>query len=179
VQLRTLTFIIAVSAGMMSTVISAHASSEHHCVVNTSDVRVTCYGSFAVAVAEATGGRITDAPSHARKAALDPRLKAELDTLAAEADIGSARRASTVIEIGYEDEDFGGNSIIFTANRGCTGTLADIDFSAATVSSDIASYENFAGCYSKHYELANFQGRSSDWNGRGTLPFVPRSIQWS
>jgi hypothetical protein len=179
VQLRTLAFIVAAFAGMMSTVAPAQASSEHHCVVNTLDVRVTCYGSFTVAIAEATSGRVTDAPSHAQKAALDPHLKAELNKLAAEAGIGSARRASTVIEIGYEDEDFGGNSIIFTASRGCTGTLADVDFSAATVSADMASYKNFAGCYSKHYEFANFQGRFSDWNDRGTLPFVPRSIQWS
>jgi len=180
--IHTLAFasIAAAGAGLTFTATPAPAAEKPRaCVVDTADA-MACYDTFTEAIAKATGGRITNAPDNARKAANDPRLAAELNALATKP-AGRSGQAGTVIEIAWENSDFGGTSYTFTAPSGCTSTLNDIDFSASNVPSgfELRLYQNYGNCYSKHYEYPNFEGRSVGWVGGGVLPFPAKSIQWS
>jgi hypothetical protein len=165
------------------------AEPDRHCVVNVSDTDAPakCYGSFRKAIASATGGRVTDAPD-ARTAKHDARFAAQLNALRPEPANGSAAQpAQIVISIEWEDSDFADSSVAFTAPYGCTDTLDDVDWQAASLSpgldDTISSYRAFSGCLVKHFEHANFGGESIGFDsgaaGMGWMDNKTSSIQWS
>jgi hypothetical protein len=187
-------FLASIAAAGMGTVAVAAparaAGQDRHCVIDVSSpgARATCYDSFTAAIAEATGGRITDAPDNAAAAVKDPRLAARLNAPVTRSG-GAAPAADVLIGIEYEDSDFEGSTLTITAPAGCFGahTDADWDWGLSSVGSDwndeIGSYRAFSGCLAEHFEHIDFGGVSTAYDaGRADMGWMDdeaSSIRWS
>lgn len=165
------------------------AEQPQHCVVNVSDAsaQTKCYGSFSKAIANATGGRVTDAPGNARKAKTDSGFAAQLNALRPKAARGSvAPAAAIVISIEWEDSGFEDSTLTYSATSGCTNPFG-LDWQASSMPSgwndQIGSYRGFANCLVKHFEHNNFSGVSTAFDGgladMGWMDDETSSIQWS
>lgn len=177
------------SLGFFGTPVQA-AEPPRHCVVNVADdkARTKCFGSFRTAIANATGGQVTDAPADPQTAMNDSGFAARLNALRPRAASGSvAPAASVVLSIEWQDGDFEDSSLTFTAPSGCSITLNDVDWQVASLppgsDDEISSYRAFSGCLVKHFEHANFGGASIGFDGdrvdMGELDDKTSSIQWS
>ncbi|WP_147339431.1 hypothetical protein [Actinomadura spongiicola] len=137
------------------------AGPERHCVVSVGDREARCFGGFREALAEATAGRITDAPGNAAAAAADRVLERRINALAAERG-GSALREGYVLSIEYQHENFGGSSIIFTGYRGCDGIDDGIvefeyaDLAPIGWNDTISSFRTYSDCRVRHFEHPHF-----------------------
>jgi hypothetical protein len=134
-----------------------------HCVVDVSGQAATaCFDSFTEAISQATGGRVTDAPTDPWAAATDAGLDATLNAAAERSSlIGTG--ADTVISIEYLDRNFDGGTQIWSAGGGCNDTLNNVDHEAGDVTwvvNQISSWRSYANCWVKHYENPNFGGDS-------------------
>ncbi|TMR04300.1 hypothetical protein ETD83_08510 [Actinomadura soli] len=135
---------------------------ERHCVVPVSDREARCFTSFRRALAEATTGRITDAPGNAAAAAADRALERRINTLAAERQRGDAPREGYVLSIEYQHENFGGSSVIFTGFQGCDGIdNGTIEFEFADLApigwnDTISSFRTYSNCRVSHFEHPHF-----------------------
>lgn len=161
-----------------------------HCVANVAQQKapVRCYGTFTEAIAQATGGRVTDAPRSARGALDDARLVAELDASGStKAQSSSITAVSVLISIEYWDDGFSGSTYTWTAPAGCTGTTADTDWQAASLASnwndEIGSYRGFSNCWVRHFEHINFGGIFTAYDGgladMGWMDDESSSLRWS
>ncbi|MFH8837120.1 peptidase inhibitor family I36 protein [Streptomyces sp. NPDC017868] len=91
----------------------ARAKSGAHCVAHVSTHTTTCYDTFREAIADATDGRVTDAPAAPEKAAKDKAFVAELNA-PAPASAGARATMNTqggvVGAVFYWDWNYGGAS---------------------------------------------------------------------
>lgn len=145
-----------------------------------------CYTSFTRAIAEATDGRVTNAPADAGAALRDRDLTARLGATGATKDRASIA-VDVLIGIEYWDSGFSGSTYTFTAPWGCTGTTGDVDWEFAALPSnwndEIGSYRGFSNCWTKHYEHSYFGGISTAYDGglsdMGWMDDETSSLRWS
>jgi hypothetical protein len=162
-----------------------------HCIANvtTHVAKVECFDSFTVAVSKATGGRITDAPKDAGKAANDTAFEAKLKGVANPAGQFGAL-AQNIIEIDYDYGFFGTDTFTWwVEGGGCeTNPLGNVKYWVWNLSDygwndRINAFSNDHLCFSQHFEHAGFQGLAIGWDyGRGNLGPLDgeiSSIQWS
>jgi hypothetical protein len=183
--IRTFTFasIVVIGMGMTFAATPAQAvvQKPRHCVVDVSaaNARMACYDSFTTAIAEATRGRVTDAPADVRKAMRDPKLIAELND--------PTPAASAVLSIEWDGSNYTGHSVTVTAPIGCTLSGDDIDWQVPSLEpgldDQISSYMAFSGCWVKHWEHPNYTGLSIGFDGgqadMGEMDNKTSSIQWT
>jgi hypothetical protein len=196
-RLRSFTLLSTalVGLGLVVTPAAAQAAGNpaqkpRHCVadISTSTAKVSCYDSFPVAIAKATGNRVADAPTDPQKAKNDSGFTAKINAAAG----SSFAPAATVIEIAYEDSDFGGSTWTWTGAGGCeSNTLGNVIYSVNNWddfshwwNDEMGSFRNYSLCFSKHYEHAGFQGAALGWDypersGLGSLDDEISSMQWS
>jgi hypothetical protein len=160
-----------------------------HCIANVTTAAVTCFDSFTTAIATATGGRYTNAPQDAGKAATDAGFAAKLRTLSALAGQPGIQ-SQNIIEVDYDYGVFGTDTFTWwVENGGCeSNTLGNVKYSVWNLADygwndRINAFTNSHLCYSKHFEHAGFQGLAIGWdygNGNlGPLDGKISSIQWS
>ncbi|SCL26629.1 hypothetical protein GA0074692_2202 [Micromonospora pallida] len=162
-----------------------------HCIANvtTPIAKVECFDSFTVAVSKATGGRITDAPQDAGKAAYDAAFEAKLRGLSKLAGQPGVQ-AQNIIEIDYDYGFWGTDTFTWwVENGGCeSNSLGNVKYSVWNLADygwndRINAFTNDHLCFSKHFEHAGFQGLAIGWDyGRsslGPLDGQISSIQWS
>lgn len=137
-------------------------------------VAPVCFESFAAAISFATDGTV--------------RLPSTATDLT-QADLDAGRRtgrvASTVIGMEYENSDFGGTTWIISQANGCTDGGAEVwlraDLTGDPMNNVISSAKTFAGCKSRHFDLANFGGSSylCGCSQMSTMSDKTTSIRWS
>jgi hypothetical protein len=192
-RIRTLavaSLILATTGIAVGAPAQAAEGEPRHCIANvtTPIAKVECFDSFTVAISKATGGRLTDAPQDAGKAAYDDAFEAKLKglaTLAAEPGI----QAQNVIEIDYDYGFFGTDTFTWwVENGGCeTNPLGNVKYWVWNLADygwndRINAFANDHLCYSRHFEHAGFQGAATGWQyggGLGVLDGEVSSIQWS
>jgi hypothetical protein len=127
--------IAVVGMGLASVATPAQAAQKkQRCVVETwkPNSPITCYDSSAVAIADATGGRTTDAPNDARTATNDPFLQARLNKTGAK----KKKKKGRVTTAGspapavilFDKGAFAGASITYETNRNCPQQDSERDF---------------------------------------------------
>jgi hypothetical protein len=167
----------------------AQSAKTPHCVSDVTGVAPTvCYASFREAVRDATGGRVTDAPSSALAAMRDPAFEAKVNASSAQTSLSGLAAADTIISIEYTQRDYLGLDQIWTASRGCPdNNLNDVDWAIDDVNWTedlISSFHGYANCWVKHYENRNQGGASTPFQYARTYigdPLENRtsSIEWS
>jgi len=178
------------------------AAAPIHCVrdLSRAGAPTTCYNSFTTAIAKATGGRVTDAPGDARVAMRDRRLLAKLNALpgakikpkltakatpkATPKAKAAARRAAVApITILFQDRGFQGSTLTFTSDRGCTGSLGDVDYRRDHVDFKFGSFWAYRGCRLRLFEKPGWTGASTGFRGSMEnvfdLRWPVRSLHWS
>ncbi|MEV0396981.1 hypothetical protein [Polymorphospora rubra] len=172
-RFRALPFASIALAGVMLASLAAPAQAqtaekERHCVANLSapHTPTTCYDSFTLAIADATGGRVTDAPNNVRGAVNDPVFEARINAIGGQEN-GAAIMAEAPISIFYDDTAFRGSSLIYTTDRDCAYPPDLWDFSASYVGNDwndrIASFRTYRFCRVTLFEHRDFLGLGLTW----------------
>jgi hypothetical protein len=193
IRVLTLASLTLAAIGMAAVGIPAHATegTPRHCIANvtTHVAKVECFDTFAAAVSKATGGRMTDIPQDAGKAAKDAAFEAKLRALSNQPSPAGVQ-AQNVIEIDYDYGFFGTDTFTWWVDGGgCeTNPLGNVKYSVSNLADygwndRINAFANDHLCYSQHFEHAGFQGLSIGWDyGRsdlGPLDGEISSIQWS
>jgi hypothetical protein len=137
---------------------AAHAApAGRHCVASASTgAPMVCYSSFTTAIANATGGRVTDAPGDAKVALNDQKLAKKLNDLpSAPSKAPMAALSNIVISVEYTGEDFGGSTLTITGTHACDNFTSPVEFTMASLPSgwndDIESFRGFANCAGMHF----------------------------
>ncbi|WP_153531642.1 hypothetical protein [Actinomadura macrotermitis] len=147
----------------------------------------TCYSSFRRAMADATGGQITNAPDSGRAAATDAALDARINDLAKHASkAGTAARRPVVVGIEWSNRDARGSSwIIEFFDRCRRGYYFVRNLGGNWWNDRISSYKSYAGCRVNHYENQNARGSSTGWH-YGYVSYIGNamndqtsSVMWS
>ena len=140
------------------------ATAGPHCVLAAgNDQPLRCYATFPAAVAVATGGRVTTAPSSPAAAAADPRFTAAVEAAATQVSARGAVTAggSVLVGIEYADLNYGGGSLSMTASGGCDYSL-DVDYRFPSMPSGwndrISSFRSYSNCAQQLFAAINFQG---------------------
>lgn len=138
---------------------------ERHCVVHLGERgRTSCHRTFRQAIADATGGRVADAPLDPAAALSDQTFNHHLDSTAdGKKHARVAVQDAIVVSVEYEHADYGGSSRVFTGTHPCTATTGDVDFvysNLAAVGFDdtISSFMTFGNCFVSHFENPDFGG---------------------
>ncbi|WP_147425186.1 hypothetical protein [Bailinhaonella thermotolerans] len=146
------------------------ASQDRHCVAHLSQgaarSAVTCYDTFPKAIADATAGRVANAPADAAAAARDSGFARRLNAAADKKGNAQALAAAeTVIGIEFEHRDFRGTSLAVVAPHGCeSGTVWDFGNLGGTEWNDrFSSFATFSGCRARHWEDAGLEGALRDY----------------
>jgi len=129
---------------------------------------MSCYNTFTKAIADATGGKITDAPLNAATAVASKDFNDRINALAQVKSQPAAADAQVVIEISYQYRDYTGDDLIWGTSSGCDADTG-IEWQAGSMPTGwndrISSFRTFSRCQSKHWENTNFQGASTGfWN---------------
>ncbi|WP_131966008.1 hypothetical protein [Actinomadura sp. KC06] len=152
--------------------------------------KMTCHSTFRQAMADATGGRITDAPDSPAAAVSDRRFNDRLNSTSGgkKSSRGAVQAGHIVVSIEYM-HNVDGPSRVFTGDHLCSGPISDVDFSFGdlrTVGFDntISWFATYGNCYVAHFEEPYFGGVKTGFlsgptyigdlmNDRST------SLQWS
>lgn len=130
-----------------------------NCVVHMADNnRLNCFDTFTAAIADATGGRIVDAPRDARSALADSGLDRRLNALP-----GTA--TEIVIGIEYDNDQYKGQERIYTGGTGCDND-DEVEWKVDSLGSFndmITSFRTYADCQANHFEHIDFGGSSTGW----------------
>lgn len=136
-----------------------------HCVVRLAERgRTSCHRTFRQAIADATGGRVANAPLDPATAVSDQTFNQHLNSTAGgKKHARVAVQESIVVSVEYEHADYGGSSRVFTGTHLCTATTGDVDFvysNLAAVGFDdtISSFMTFGNCFVSHFENPDFGG---------------------
>ncbi|WDZ84161.1 hypothetical protein [Micromonospora cathayae] len=165
----------------------AAAGTDRHCVVDVSTAKMTCYTSFRTAIAVATAGRITDAPQDARAAAADPTLRRRL-AAATPVKRDGVTAAATTIGTMYEDRDYDGGTLTYSAPSGCTGPTSDLDWQVELITpehwnDEIGSFLAGGNCWLSLFEHRGWGGASTPFTWLddylGVLDDEASSIRWT
>jgi hypothetical protein len=142
------------------------ATSTPHCTQAAgAGQALHCFATFRAAIADATGGRITDAPASATTAALDPKFSAEVDSVnaAAARSAAIAPAAVSLLGIEYADANFTGATLTRTGAGSCDNS-ADVDFRVPSMPAGwndrITSFKSFSNCAQQLFRSINFTGGS-------------------
>jgi hypothetical protein len=173
------------------------ADEEKHCVAHASGTApMQCYGTFAEALAKASGGTLTLGPKNAQDALADPAFTARVDASNAAAERANAERAAagaalavdTVISIEYSLINYGGSDLIWVGSGTCStstnNTDYEVDVMPAGWVNTITAYRTYANCWVKHWENTFQGGASVGYHGShsyigGALDNRTSSEQWS
>jgi hypothetical protein len=126
-----------------------------HCVLRATPSggtagSMTCFGSFRAAIAFATGGRVTDAPDSASRAATDPAFASRLNAAVA---------TSAVLGIDYADINYHGSTLTLSAAGGCDNSL-DVDWQFPTLpaawNDRISSFRSYSNCLQQLFRNVYF-----------------------
>jgi hypothetical protein len=140
----------------------APATATPHCALTAGSSTLHCFATYRAAIAYGTGGRVTDAPTSARAAALDPAFAARMAALPASTPKVAAA-ASTLLGTEYANANFAGASLnLFGAGRGDNSSDADFRFSSmpAGWNDRITSFKSFSNCAQQLFRSVNFTGGS-------------------
>jgi hypothetical protein len=164
------------------------AESRRHCVTDLSkpNAPTACYDSFRVAIAKATGGRITDAPTDSRVAMKDRRFQARLKAIATQKQV-VGQQDTAPIAIFYGEINYQGNVYVYTGSRRCTQSTSDRDYSISRMPAGwdnwMSSYIAYRNCEVTVYDGPNFTGASlpssTKYSRMGLLDNRTTSIIWS
>jgi hypothetical protein len=144
-----------------------------HCVARLTGSRppaLICFGTFAEALENASGGRLTDGPKNAAAAVQDPNFVARVNASNGELDQVNAAATSIVISIEYTPSGWTTPSdLIWTGTKSCTTSTNNTDYEVSSMPGGwdnvISSYRTFANCWVKHYENTGFGGASVGYHG--------------
>ncbi|MBX7266579.1 hypothetical protein KIF24_11380 [Micromonospora sp. Llam7] len=190
---RTAGLVAVVVVATMAAVPAASAASSQsesvpvnpHCVVNIEvpTTTSTCHPTLRAAVAQATGGRVEDAPHDG----------AEFDgqTLRQINQAGSAARAAgeasrMLLAIEFTEPNYQGRSLSISApveyDPGYGNTFtpcmrsdeAVVQYLPSEYRSEIRSFQTFNYCYVRHYDSTEF---SHEWYANDRLADVPAYMQ--
>jgi hypothetical protein len=157
------------------------AAEEEHCTVLVSEREptVTCFATFTEAVRVATGGSITDAPASVAEALRDEALMRRMGLTAGKAE---SLPALTLYPVGIEFAaknyvETPSTSLTYYDGSPCTGTTADVDKEVKDMpwlwDDRVSSFVNGNNCWTNHYQLALFRGKSTGYlNDRTIMPTV-------
>jgi hypothetical protein len=146
------------------------ATTAPHCVLAAgAGQSLHCFATYRAAIGYATGGRITDAPSSATAAALDPAFATEV--AAANAASAVTPAATSVLGTEYADANFLGASLTLRGAGSCD-TSGDVDFRFPSMPAGwndrITSFKSFSNCDQQLFRSVNFTG--------GALTLIIRSL---
>lgn len=177
-----------------------------HCVGTLSvsaTATISCYDSFTTAIAKATGGRVTDAPEKAETTFNNPAFAAKVNGSNRALDgardtsgktpgpaAGDPVVQSLIVEIDYDYWGIWGvDTLTWTAPEDCWSNPFGLvkyhapDLTVYGWNDRINAFNNYSGCYSRHFEHIWFQGLGMGWDyGRhnlGPLDSEISSIQWT
>ncbi|WP_271220701.1 peptidase inhibitor family I36 protein [Streptosporangium carneum] len=127
----------------------------------------TCYATFTEAVADATGGRITDAPRDSVSAMADPAFDRRVNALSQDTGQAVAQASAVILGIEYEHGNYGGGSWIVEADSGCNPDPGlDWGFPYLGNWNDkISSFRVYGDCWVNHYEDEDYGGATTGWRG--------------
>ncbi|MEV7012276.1 hypothetical protein [Streptosporangium sp. NPDC051022] len=140
---------------------------EQHCVIRPSTserpVNATCYRTYAEAIAEVTGGKVTDAPDPATMTGAD---RADLNRRIEAASRANKQASALADEYPFrvatvwEHENYQGSSMVFVSKGGCRkyGDLYKYAELAYGWNDRISSFEGHEGCRGLLYEHTYFGG---------------------
>lgn len=166
---------LAVVGAAAPTAAAEPAAGQQHCVMHLSKVGKstdTCYDTFTEAIADATNGKITDAPASADSVAGDAGFAARLNAAGAKKGSPQANAAAggTVIGIEWIHSLWKGSSWTAEADYGCDNNWNQLDWlqdnlGGTWLNDEISSFDTrFSGtygdCIAVHYEHAYFYGAS-------------------
>jgi hypothetical protein len=180
---------LAVGAGVLAVLLlpanAAHAApaAGRHCVVSASAAApMVCYSSFRTAMTNATGGRVTDAPTDAKAALTDEKLEKKLNALpssTASRAPSAAAASNIVISVEYTGEGFGGSTLTVTGTHACDDFTSPVEFTMASMPSgwndDIESFKGFANCAAMHFLHI---GATGPFNDNGFFFFRTSFPSW-
>ncbi|MEU8544145.1 hypothetical protein AB0C52_29825 [Streptomyces sp. NPDC048717] len=97
------------------------AKTGAHCVAHVTSHTTTCYDTFREAIADATDGRVTDAPEAPAKAAKDKGFITEINAPAGKRDarVAAGLQGGVVGAVVYWDWNYGGASWTMEIPEGC------------------------------------------------------------
>jgi hypothetical protein len=154
------------------TVSSAPADGDSHCVARltgSGSAETQCFASFAEALQNASGGRLTEGPKNAGSALRDPAFIARVEASNDQASRARSAAASTVISIEYAPSGWVGSDLIWVGTQNCTTSTNNTDYEVSSMPAGwdnvISSYRTFANCWVKHYENTSFGGASVGYHG--------------
>lgn len=188
---------LAVAAGLAALALTAPTTAQaappaQHCVVNLAKGGATsCYTTFTAAVAAATNGRVTDAPSDPRAARGNASFRAKLDESTKKQASGQtvAPLGGIVIGIEYYHIGWAHPSKIFSGDSTCSTQTWDNEYEWDlwgdwTWNDEISSFETFANCWVDHFDLPQYQGahlgyQPSQYYIGDTMNDRTTSLRWS
>ncbi|MEV7012195.1 hypothetical protein [Streptosporangium sp. NPDC051022] len=150
----------------------------------------TCYRTFTEAIADATGGRITDAPREAATAMADPEFDRRMNALGQTNDQATMQGSWVPLSLEFEHGNYGGDSTaIHISYPACTPkhdvlTLLNLDGSDkfGRWNDKISSFRSYGDCEVNHYEHFDFGGDSTGWSRNagwlGSMNDKTSSIAW-
>ncbi|MBI0294755.1 hypothetical protein JBE04_09770 [Streptomyces sp. PRKS01-29] len=185
---RILTGVIATTA-LLGGIASAPAYASpaggnapgRHCVVAPGP-STTCYDTFREAIRQATGGRVTEAPSDPAVALASAEFARDINA----SGLASDGRAP-VSSIEYENPNH--NPATLTFALGACGSddswdygLSDIDGVDPAWDDRISSYQGYNGCQVNHYEAPGYRGDRTGYRNSqkdmGSMNNKTSSLRW-
>ncbi|MEV8639397.1 hypothetical protein AB0395_47870 [Streptosporangium sp. NPDC051023] len=151
---------------------------------------VSTVTAFTEAIADATGGRITDAPREAATAMADPEFDRRMNALGQTNDQATMRGSWVPLSTEFEHGNYGGNSTtLHISYPACTPehdvlTRVNLDVSEnlGQWNDKISSFRSYGDCQVNHYEHFDFRGDSTDWSNSsgwfGSMNDKTSSIEW-
>ncbi|MFI1732045.1 hypothetical protein ACH40E_23090 [Streptomyces acidicola] len=139
---------------------SAAEGAGGHCVYNVSTDATACYSTFRAAIADATNGKVTDAPLSARTAFSDASLQKRLDGPMPTAAGTTAAAVDYVLSIEYDIANLSpaNGTLTITAGAPCVEdgqrdfTVNDIRDAWPSWNDRISSFQGYNTCDVNHYE---------------------------
>jgi hypothetical protein len=142
----------------------ASAGAKTHCAVNVSNNSMKCFSSFKEAIALATGGKVTNAPTSAAEATADASFAAAVN---AADDVSAA--TNTLIGVEWWNKNYSGNDLDFYGTSGkCSVATTDVDYVASDLYSwnnKISSFFVYGDCLQKSWDNINYKGSNTGWRG--------------
>jgi hypothetical protein len=133
--------------------------AEEHCVLDVDRDTLTCFATFTEAIAKASGGRITDAPTDPAMASAD--LDNQINALAED----PGPQSHIVLSISYAGTRHTGSSFTAHGHYPCSSGRGYVyknlhDFGWGN---RIRSFKSYANCRITLYEYQNCRGASKTW----------------
>ncbi|MPY64095.1 hypothetical protein [Streptomyces spongiae] len=139
---------------------SAAEGTGGHCVYNLSTDTTACYSTFRAATADATNGKVTDAPISARAALADTSLQKRLDGPMPTAGVGTREAVDYLLSIEYDIANLSssGGTLTIKGNAPCVEdgqrdyTFNDVRDAWPSWNDRISSFQGYNTCDVNHYE---------------------------